>query len=150
MRAIIFLSFLMIALSSAQSASAECNEVLEKAREFVRQHTVHHFSGDAPSQVEDTLALWETPTGTRRFSLCTVGPNYHTCFVEGSLESLPSDELLFELGNCKLTLKQNGDSFVLTVSPGWERVGEGGVCPRQVSCGAFGLVESGKFTPRQK
>src|SRR3990170_4329957 len=100
MPAIIFLSFLMIALYGVQSASAECNEVPEKAREFVREHTVHHFNGDAPSQEEDTLGLWETPTGTRRFSLCTVGPNYHTCFVEGTLESLPSGELLFELGSC--------------------------------------------------
>jgi len=150
MPAIIFLSFLMIALYGVQSASAECNEVPEKAREFVREHTVHHFNGDAPSQEEDTLGLWETPTGTRRFSLCTVGPNYHTCFVEGTLESLPSGELLFELGSCKLTLKQKGNSFLLTASPGWERVGEGGVCPRQVSCGAFGSVESGKFTPTRK
>jgi hypothetical protein len=77
-------------------------------------------------------------------------PEIISGFVDGFLESVPSGELLFELRSCKLKLQQNGNSFVLTVSRGWERVGEGGVCPKQVSCGAFGSVESGEFTPRQK
>ena len=110
------LTLLLIELSLVGDAAAECQRPPANTREYGREHTVHHFNGDPPSQAWDTLALWETPAGDRRFSLCTVGPNYHTC--------------------CALTIEPKGPSLVLSVSSGWERVGAGGVCPRQVSCGA--------------
>jgi hypothetical protein len=147
MRPLQLLTSLLIGLCLVGVAAAECGPAPENAREFVHEHTVDHFNGDPPSRETDTLALWESSVGERRFSLCAVGPNYHTCFVEGSLHMLPSGELLFVSGNCKLMLKQAGKRLVLTPSPGWQRVGEGGVCPKQFSCGMYGSVESGEFAP---
>jgi len=150
MRTLRLLTSLLIGLCLAGVAAAECGDPPEDAREYVREHTVDHFNGNPPSQEKDTLALWESSSGDRRFSLCSVGPNYHTCFVEGGLKEVSPRKLLFELGGCTLMIERKGSSLVLTASPGWERAGAGGVCPRQISCGAFGSVESGEFIPSEE
>jgi hypothetical protein len=145
MRLLHLLTFLLFGLGLVGGAAAECGPELGSTREYVREHTVHHFNGDPPSQEKDTLVLWESSTGELCFDLDTWGPNGHECGAQGTLKALPSGKLLFELGVCTLTIEQAGNSLVLTASPGWERVGAGGVCPRLVGCGAFGSVESGKF-----
>ena len=147
MRTLQLVTSLLIGLCLAGVAAAECGPAPENVREYVREHSVDHFNCDPPSQENDTLALWESSTGEHRFSLCTVGPNYHTCFVQGGLKMIPPAKLLFESGGCTLTFEQNGSSFVMTASPGWERRGAGGVCATQFSCGMYGSVESGEFAP---
>jgi hypothetical protein len=83
-------------------------------------------------------------------SRCALWANYHTCFVEGGLKEVSPGKLLFELGGCTLTIERKGSSLVLTASPGWDRARAGGVCPRQISCGAFSSVESGEFIPSEE
>jgi hypothetical protein len=125
---------------------AECQLPPDNARNFVRIHKVHHFNGDPPSRGTDTLAIWRPTADAQRFSLCTTGPNYHSCFVEGRLQPTASGEFLFQAGECQLILRQKGAALVLTSSSGWAR---SGACPRQFSCGMYGAVEPGNFAPKK-
>lgn len=114
------------------------------ARRFEHEHLLHHFNGDSPSTGTDELALWEAPGGVRHFLLSTIGPNYHTCDVQGPLQTAGPGELVFSKDGCKLSFRESQDGVELVVSEGWERLG---ACPKLFECGMFGVVLSGTFHP---
>ena len=146
MRTMTYSALLILGVVLSHSVRAECQSPPDNARNFVRVHRVHHFNGDPPSSGADTLAIWRSSADVQRFSLCTTGPNYHSCFVQGDLQPAGSGEFLFQGSECKLTLRQKGAAFVLTSSPGWER---SGACVQQFSCGMYGTVEAGTFAPKK-
>src|SRR5437773_5849261 len=95
MRPLQILASLLIVISLVGHGTAECGRPPENAREYIRDHVVHHFNSDPPSQEKDELALWESPAGDRRFSLCAVGSNYHTCLVHGRRKDVSPGTLEF-------------------------------------------------------
>ena len=139
----------VIVLSLNTQAVAECDDlpsegVLSGSERFSRAHEVGHFNGESPSVVQDELAFWKEKSGTTCFYLRTVGPNRHECEVIGALKETKRSQFKFENGRCSLTFQRSGTSINLTTSPGWERLGRGGVCTKDY-CGLYGEVESGTF-----
>ena len=127
---------------------ADCGDVPEGAETFVRDHKVYHFNGDPPSRVQDELALWKTKIGSTCFLLRTIGPNYHQCEVSSVVSAVRGNELEFKKGSCTLTFQKGARDVKLIASPGWERIGRGGVCPKN-SCGMYGEIESGTFRAKR-
>lgn len=124
-------------------AIAACDSDAPNAHDrFSRQHKVHNFNGDEPFTATDELKMWQTPDGTRCFSLLTVGTNGHECSATGELRKAGRKGFRYEDKACTLTFVSERNRVTLNVSPGWSR---GGSCPRQMACGMFGSVEPGTF-----
>ena len=138
------IAFAAVCLTAAIEAFANCELVPHQAETYVREHKAYHFNGDPPSVVEDELALWKAENGDSCFSLRTIGANYHECEVFGTASALGRNNFEFKNGTCTLAFERRGASVKVIASPGWERIGRGGVCPKN-SCGMFGEIESGTF-----
>ena len=135
---------LAVCLTISGGAFANCGDVPNGAESFVREHEVNHFNGDEPSVVQDELAFWKSDSGEACFFLKTVGPNHHECEVLGAAASIGPDRHEFKSGSCTLTFQGRGATLEVIASPGWERLGRGGLCTRR-RCGVYGEVESGIF-----
>ena len=129
-------------------ALADCADVPNDAAKFVRSHKVHHFNGDPPSIVEDELAIWQRTDGGTCFLLTTVGPNYHQCEVAGQASLTAPNKLQYREGNCTITLERAARTVGVAVSPGWQRMGEGGTCVK-TNCGMYGGISSGTFQAKR-
>ena len=134
--------------ASAHASAAECGAAPNTAELFVRSHKVHHFNGEPPSLVQDQLALWKTKDGASCFLLTTIGPNHHQCEVLSTASVIAENRLEYRQGNCLLTFEKGTQGIKLTASPGWERMGRGGVCTK-TNCGMYGEVESGAFRAKR-
>jgi hypothetical protein len=138
----------ILGMGAFHIALANCADVPSDAPKFMRSHQVHHFNGDPPSTVEDELVIWQPADGGNCFLLTTVGPNYHQCELAGQASLVESNKLEYKQGNCTITLQRAPATVDVTVSPGWQRMGEGGTCAK-TSCGMYGGISSGTFRARR-
>ena len=129
-------------------ALSNCADVPNDAAKFVRSHKVHHFNGDPPSIVEDELTIWQRADGGSCFLLTTVGPNYHQCEVAGQASLACPNKLQYKEGTFTITLERAARTVGVAVSPGWQRMGEGGTCAK-TSCGMYGSISSGTFRAKR-
>jgi hypothetical protein len=143
MRAIVA-AFAIVGTGAFHIALANCADAPSDAPRFVRSHQVHHFNGDPPSTVEDELVIWGSTDGGNCFLLKTVGPNYHQCELAARASLVEASKLEYKQGNCTIKLQRAAATVDVTVSPGWQRMGEGGTCAK-TGCGMYGGISSGTF-----